>query len=381
MIAIRDNYIAAQSLGINVLRMRLLAFCVSAFFTAVAGSLWAHFIQSFSPKAFLFVETFNIITMLIVGGMGSISGSVIGAVGITIFSEVLRNAERGVNLGFVQIPPVYGASQILMAVIFILLIIFRPEGIMGKRELDFGRLFSFSIQADEKKGGSISIGIESTELSWSVLAQNNQNVQKRIRREGVQDEKKHPHISFSGYRHFCSPRARGVHKPAANTPIKIGVIYNVTGAQASLDVPSYNGAKLAAKEINAAGGVLGRQIQIVFYDGKSDATVIGNAATQLVETDKVVAMMGFSDSDMTLAAAPIAAKAGIVFVTSGATSPKLPDQVPDYLFLACFGDNVQAAAGAEYAFNTLNYKSVYLLTDQGHRIHQAAQQILQRALY
>lgn len=159
----------------------------------------------------------------------------------------------------------------------------------------------------------------------------------------------------------CAEGSQG----GANAPIKIGVLYNVTGGQASLDVPSYNGAKLAAKEINAAGGVMGRQIQIVFYDGKSDATVIGNAATQLVETDKVVAMMGFSDSDMTLAAAPIAAKAGIVFVTSGATSPKLPDQVPDYLFLACFGDNVQAAAGAEFAFNTAKFKSVYLLTDQG----------------
>ncbi len=151
MMAIRDNQIAAQSLGINVLRMRLLAFCVSAFFTAVAGSLWAHFIQSFSPKAFLFVETFSIITMLIAGGMGSISGSVIGAVGITILSEILRNAERGVNLGIVQIPPVYGASQILMAVIFILLIIFRPEGIMGKRELDFSRIFSFTIRRTKRK--------------------------------------------------------------------------------------------------------------------------------------------------------------------------------------------------------------------------------------
>ena len=143
MMAIRDNEIAAQSLGINVLRMRLLAFCVSAFFTAVAGSLWAHFIQSFSPKAFLFVEAFSIITMLIAGGMGSISGSVIGAVGITVLSEILRNAERGVNLGFINFPPVYGASQILMAVIFILLIIFRPEGIMGKRELVFSHIFSF----------------------------------------------------------------------------------------------------------------------------------------------------------------------------------------------------------------------------------------------
>lgn len=137
MMAIRDNEIAAQSLGINVLRTRLLAFCISAFFTAVAGSLWAHFIQAFSPRAFYFVQTFSIITMLIAGGMGSISGSVIGAVGITVLSEVLRNGERGFNLGFIQLPPIYGASQILMAVIFILLIIFRPDGVMGKREIDF----------------------------------------------------------------------------------------------------------------------------------------------------------------------------------------------------------------------------------------------------
>lgn len=148
-------------------------------------------------------------------------------------------------------------------------------------------------------------------------------------------------------------------------PIKIGAIYNLTGGMASLDVPSANGAKLAAKEINAAGGVLGRQIDLVLYDGKTDAATIGNAATQLVESDKVVAMLGFSDTDMALAAAPIAAKAGIVFVTSGATSPKLPEHVPDYLYMACFGDNVQAAAAAEYAFNTLKVKTIYLLIDKG----------------
>jgi len=155
-------------------------------------------------------------------------------------------------------------------------------------------------------------------------------------------------------------------KPAAKpTTIKIGAIYNLTGAQASLDAPSANGAKLAVKEINDAGGVLGRNLELVLYDGKTDAATIGNAATQLAESDKAVAMLGFSDTDMTLAAAPIAAKAGLVFVTSGATSPKLPDQVPDYLFMACFGDNVQAAAGAEYAYNTLQAKTSYLMIDKG----------------
>ncbi len=147
--------------------------------------------------------------------------------------------------------------------------------------------------------------------------------------------------------------------------IKVGMIYNMTGSQASLDAPSANGAKLAAKEINAAGGVLGKKIELVAYDGKSDAATIANSATQLTQTDKVMAMFGFSDSDMVMAAAPVAAKAGIVFVTSGATSPKLPDQVPDMLYLACFGDNVQAAAGAEYAFDTMKAKTAYLLIDKG----------------
>ena len=151
----------------------------------------------------------------------------------------------------------------------------------------------------------------------------------------------------------------------AARPIKLGVIYNLTGSQASLDIPSANGAMLAAKEINAAGGVLARPLELVQYNGESDLPTIRNAAEQLAETDKVVAMLGFSDSDMVLAAAPIAAKAGMVFVTSGATSPKLPEQVPDYLYLACFGDNVQAAAGAEYAYSTLQAKTAYLLIDQG----------------
>ncbi len=154
-------------------------------------------------------------------------------------------------------------------------------------------------------------------------------------------------------------------KGGGGAVIKLGMIYNMTGSQATLDTPSANGARLAAKEINAAGGVLGKKIELVAYDGKSDAATIGNAATQATKTDKVVAMFGFSDSDMVMAAAPIAAKAGVVFVTSGATSPKLPDQVPDYLYLACFGDNVQAAAGAEYAVDSLKAKTAYLLIDKG----------------
>lgn len=150
----------------------------------------------------------------------------------------------------------------------------------------------------------------------------------------------------------------------AGSPIKIGAIYNLAGAQSSLDRPSASGAKLAVKEVNARGGIGGRELQLVLYDGKTDPRTIADDAHRLIETDRVCAIIGFSDTDMVLAAAPVAAEAGTVFLTSGATSPKLPAEVPEYLFLACFGDNVQAAAGAEYAYAHLGLRTAYLLVDE-----------------
>lgn len=148
------------------------------------------------------------------------------------------------------------------------------------------------------------------------------------------------------------------------SPIKIGAIYNMEGSQSPLDIPSAKGAKLAVKEINNNGGINGREIQLILCDGKTEPIAIEECARQLIYTDNVSAIIGFSDTDMVLAAAPIAAEAKTVFVTSGATSPKLPEQIENYLFLACFGDNVQAAAGAEYAYNSMDLKTCYLLIDE-----------------
>jgi branched-chain amino acid transport system permease protein len=149
MIAVRENEIAAQAIGINVLRARILAFVMSAFLTAVAGGLWAHHLTSFSPAALYFVQTFNIIIMLVVGGMGSITGSVLGTLLVTMLSEVMRNAELGIHLGPIQLPPLYGLSQIVLAVVFVTVIIFRRRGLMGDREVSFGWLVG-------KKGGDAS---------------------------------------------------------------------------------------------------------------------------------------------------------------------------------------------------------------------------------
>ena len=133
MFAQRGDRWAAMGSGISVLRPRLLAFVVSAFFTAIAGSLYAHFLTSFSPKAFDFDLTFQVITMLVVGGMGSVSGSVLGTFVVFGLTELLRDL-AGRSL-------LYGLDGVLLASFLILVIVFRPGGIMGQREISFDRVF------------------------------------------------------------------------------------------------------------------------------------------------------------------------------------------------------------------------------------------------
>lgn len=146
-------------------------------------------------------------------------------------------------------------------------------------------------------------------------------------------------------------------------PIHLGAIYNLTGSQAPLDGPSLDGARLAVDRINAAGGLLGRRVELLERDGQTDPALVRSEAENLAALD-VTAIIGLSDTDQVLAAAPVAARAGIPFVTSGATSPLLPAQVPDWLFLACFGNNVQAAAGAEYAADWLGARTAAILFDK-----------------
>jgi branched-chain amino acid transport system permease protein len=132
MFAQREDVSAAESVGIVIMRPRLLAFAISAFFTAITGSLWAHFLTSMSPNTFYFDLTFRMITMLVIGGMGSVSGSLIGPILVTIIAEVLRRFEDATLL--------YGISQIVLAALLIIIIVFRPGGLMSEREFDFGWL-------------------------------------------------------------------------------------------------------------------------------------------------------------------------------------------------------------------------------------------------
>ena len=146
--------------------------------------------------------------------------------------------------------------------------------------------------------------------------------------------------------------------------VVVGALYNLTGFQSGLDVPSSNGARLAVMEINRNGGVLGRKLHLVLEDGESQPKVLREKTAVLLKRyPSMTALLGLSDTDMVLSAAPLAAESRKLFLTSGATSPRLPAQVPKYLFLACFGDNVQAAAAAEWAYGQLSVRTAVIVYD------------------
>lgn len=150
----------------------------------------------------------------------------------------------------------------------------------------------------------------------------------------------------------------------SDDPITFGAIYNLTGVLAPLDVPSSLGAQLAVDQINADRAAGEREVQLVLKDGQTDFDVLPALVPEILSSHpQTRAFLGLTDTDYVIAAAEKAADKGMVFLTSGATSPQLPDQVPDYLFLACFGDNVQAAAAAEWAYDSLQARSVSVVYD------------------
>lgn len=150
---------------------------------------------------------------------------------------------------------------------------------------------------------------------------------------------------------------------AQDDPIKIGALYNATGGMSSLDGPSLKGAQLAAKQVNKAGGVLGRQIELIAVDTRTDQQETAKAA-QRVLSEGVVAGIGQSDTTFVMAAAPLFQEAGVPFVTSGATHPELPKWVGDYFFMTPFGDDDQSYAIADYAIDEMDAKTAVVWTDQ-----------------
>ena len=142
LIAMRDDYVAAQTLGVNLTTKKISAFCLSAFIAGVGGALWGHMQSVVSGKFFYFDQSFKIVQTSIIGGMASLSGAVPGSLVMTFLPEILSPLETGITVFGIQLPELYGASNLIMAAFLIILIIFRRQGIMGESEIIVESIFS-----------------------------------------------------------------------------------------------------------------------------------------------------------------------------------------------------------------------------------------------
>jgi branched-chain amino acid transport system permease protein len=134
--AAREDELAARAVGVDIARRRLAAWVVSAMMMAVAGAMIAHFLGAFSPKKFFFVDTFSILAMLIIGGIGSVSGAVVGTAVVTVVMEVARRIEEGPLLPDLGLPQVFGLTQLALGIGILLVMYRRQGGLCGLTEID-----------------------------------------------------------------------------------------------------------------------------------------------------------------------------------------------------------------------------------------------------
>ena len=121
VVAIREDEIAANAMGVRTREAKILAFVVSSFFGGVAGALFAHQIQFINPSSFDIIKSTEILVMVYLGGIGSLAGSILGAVIFTFLAQALQ--------------PLGTWRMVIMPLILVFLMLFRPRGIMGFREL------------------------------------------------------------------------------------------------------------------------------------------------------------------------------------------------------------------------------------------------------
>ncbi len=134
--ASREDEIASTAVGVDVRLHRFLAWVLGALLSGAAGVLFAHFIGAFSPKDFYFNMTFMLLAMLILGGITTVSGAVVGAAIIMVIVELLRKLEGGVDLGFLALPTVFGLTDIGIGLAILLVMYRLQDGILGVREID-----------------------------------------------------------------------------------------------------------------------------------------------------------------------------------------------------------------------------------------------------
>jgi branched-chain amino acid transport system permease protein len=176
LVSIREDELAAEAMGVNTTRYKVTSFVIGSAFAGVAGVLFAHYNKFLSTNDFQFIKSFEIIIMIVIGGMGSMTGAILGAIVVTLLPEVLRQLPAiqvgGSTFQFADL------RLVIFALILILTMILRPQGILGTREFGLNWL---------KRPRKISEGDEGAGTDKGV-PEAQQNEAKRLQNE--EDEKR-----------------------------------------------------------------------------------------------------------------------------------------------------------------------------------------------
>jgi branched-chain amino acid transport system permease protein len=151
--AVRDDEIAAEAMGVNVFRVKVVSFTISSFIAGVGGALLGHMITTIDPKMFTFMLTFNILLIVVLGGNGSITGSVIASIGVTVLMEAMRFLDEPLNFLFLKTDGMPGLRMVVFSALLMMVVIFRQRGLMGDREWTWERLAKAGLLPRSKKGG------------------------------------------------------------------------------------------------------------------------------------------------------------------------------------------------------------------------------------
>ena len=172
---------------------------------------------------------------------------------------------------------------------------------------------------------------------------------------------------------------------SSSKEIKIGLLNEMTGGNATIGTAAANGAKLAIKEINANGGLLGKQIKAVVADNKSEPSEAANAMTKLLTQDRVVAVTGTFSSSNAIAAASVAEANKSPYLVAGATNPKVTvdektKTVKKYIYRVCFIDPFQGTVAANFAAKDLKVKKAAMLVDNSSDYSKGLAEFFEAAL-